>query len=127
MEKGMKRGKKKIVLKLLEESRGIVSYACKNGNISRETFYRWCREDKDFKQAVDEISEENIDIVESKLFTKINDGDLTAIIFFLKTKGRKRGYVEKTEIEGDINPSLKVEIIDKREDVRTVNTDDEDL
>lgn len=123
----MKQGKKKKVLKLLEESRGIVSYACKNGGIARETFYRWCREDKDFKQAVDDISEENIDIVESKLLNKINDDDLTAIIFFLKTKGRKRGYVEKTEIDGDISPSLKVEIIDKREDVRTNNTDDEDL
>ena len=123
----MKLGKKDKVLKFLEESRGIVSYACKNAGISRQTFYMWCREDKKFKQAVDDISEENIDIVESKLLNKIQDNDLTAIIFFLKTKGRKRGYVEKTEIEGDINPSLKVEIIDKREDVRTVNTDDEDL
>ena len=123
----MKLGKKGKVLKFLAESRGIVSYACKNAGISRNTFYSWCREDEKFKQAVNEISEENIDIVESKLLQKIQDNDLTAIIFFLKTKGRKRGYVEKTEIDGDINPSLKVEIIDKREDVRTVNTDDEDL
>ena len=34
----------------------------------------------------------------------INDGNLTATIFFLKCKGKKRGYIERQEV---IDPSKK--------------------
>ena len=39
------------------------------------------------------------DLAENRLLEKINDYDTTSIIFFLKTKGRKRGYQEKQELE----------------------------
>ena len=38
-------------------------------------------------------------MAESKLMENINGNDNTSIIFFLKTKGKKRGYVEKQEVE----------------------------
>ena len=40
-----------------------------------------------------------IDLAESKLMENIEDNDNTSIIFFLKTKGKKRGYIEKQEVE----------------------------
>lgn len=107
---------KKTTLKALEISKGIVSTACNSANIARSTFYDWCNRDEDFKKAVDEINEAAIDFVESKLIEKIDGitvqtynskGDPviyeqppsdTAIIFFLKTRGKKRGYVERTEV-----------------------------
>ena len=40
--------------------------------------------------------------VYSKLTEAINDGNLTAIIFHLKTKGKSRGYIEGQEITATV-------------------------
>jgi hypothetical protein len=107
---------KKTVLEALELSKGIVTSACASIGLARSTYYDWLNTDPIFKAAVDEIQETSIDFVESKLMEKINGVtcmgkddvyDLapsdTAIIFFLKTKGKKRGYVERMEID-NLNP-----------------------
>ena len=90
---------KKNLIEALEKSLGVVTTACKKCNCSRQTFYEYCREDENFKNQVNDISEIAIDFVESQLYRKIQDGDTTSIIFYLKTKGKKRGYSEKLEIE----------------------------
>ncbi|MCX6155448.1 MAG: hypothetical protein NT007_14940 [Candidatus Kapabacteria bacterium] len=90
---------KEILLREIEKNYGIVSDACKAANISRSTFYNLKNSDKDFANEVDTITDIAIDFVESKLYKAIDEGNITAIIFFLKTKGKKRGYTEKQEIE----------------------------
>lgn len=96
--------KKNKFLKAYRDGKGIIVYACNKSGISRKTFYNWKESDDDFRQKCDEIDEETIDIVESKLLTAINDDNLTATIFYLKTKGRKRGYVEMVDQNVNINP-----------------------
>lgn len=95
-------------LKELEKGRGIISYACDNVGIARKTFYQWYEKDQKFKEKVDEINEAVVDRVESKLLNLINNEDSNAIIFYLKTKGKKRGYVEKTESDVNINAFEKL-------------------
>ena len=52
-----------------------------------------------------------IDFAESQLHKQIRDGNSTATIFFLKTKGKKRGYVERQEIEATMGKMFQVEIL----------------
>jgi len=92
-------GKKKALLLALEKSLGIVSTACSKVGISREMHYRWCKEDKEYAEKADSIRELAIDLGESKLFENIEAGRETSIIFFLKTIGKKRGYIERQEVE----------------------------
>jgi len=89
---------KKAMVAALEKSLGVVSTACKAADISRQTHYRWMREDEDYKTAVEELAEVAIDFAESHLHKLIKDGNPAATIFFLKTKGKGRGYVERQEI-----------------------------
>lgn len=115
--------KKRAMIEALEKSLGIVSTACSQVGISRQTHYEWLKEDEKYKESVEDISEMAIDFVESKLHEKINGVTVqtfnskgepqiydqapsdTAIIFFLKTKAKKRGYIERQEIEGNLNLS----------------------
>jgi len=102
METIRKTTHKKAILKALIKSLGIVTTACKKVGIERSTFYEWYKTDEAFKKEVDDIQEIVLDFAESKLHQSINNGSDTAIIFYLKTKGKKRGYQEKIEMETNI-------------------------
>ena len=91
--------KKEAFLMALKNNLGHISKSCKAANIHRRTYYSWIDKDEQFKQDCDDVSEGLIDLVESKLLENINNNDNTCIIFFLKTKGKSRGYIEKQEIE----------------------------
>ena len=109
---------KTLFLEALQKSMGIISKAADISGLSRDQHYHWMEVDPGYKAAVEAILERRIDFVESKLFELINgvktvikvDGkdqvvyttppDKTAIIFFLKTIAKKRGYTERTELTG---------------------------
>lgn len=88
---------KENLLKALEISLGVVTSACKNAQVSRKTFYQYCLEDLEFKALVDEIQEVALDFAESALHAQIKDGIPSSTMFYLKTKGKKRGYIERLE------------------------------
>lgn len=90
---------KKKVLEALEKTLGIVTSACKMCDVSRTQFYIWYKEDAEFNKAVDEVEGMALDFAESKLLENIKSKKETSIIFYLKTKGKKRGYIEKQEID----------------------------
>lgn len=102
--------KKEKFIEALEQSMGIISHAAKKIGVDRTTPYRWMREDEEYKSRVDEVLNVPLDFVESKLFEAINHNNITAIIFYLKTKGKHRGYVERHELTGIDDKDIKVEI-----------------
>jgi hypothetical protein len=99
----MKEQMKEKFIEKLKEFGGIVCQACEAAGISRSTFYRWRDEDPEFSEAVDEVAEAQIDFVESKLMRLINQGDTTATIFYLKTRGKRHGWNEKQQPVVEIN------------------------
>lgn len=76
-------------------ARGIICEACRRSGVPRTTFYRWKSNDAEFRQACDDIIEEQIDSVEGALLQKIDKGDTIATIFYLKTRGKSRGWTER--------------------------------
>jgi hypothetical protein len=91
--------RKKAMLEALELSLGIVSTASKKANVGRTQHYEWLKEDPQYKAAVEAIQESVIDFAESHLYKLIKEGNPAANIFYLKTKGKNRGYIERQEIE----------------------------
>lgn len=108
--------RKKAMIEALERSLGVVTTACKNVGISRETHYRWMREDDQYKKEALELENVAIDFAETQLHKQIKDGNTSATIFYLKTKGKSRGYVERTEITGADTEPIIVRILDGDKD-----------
>ena len=110
--------KKDTLIQALENSLGIVSTACNRTGISRSSYYKWYKEDEEFRQKVDEIDNVKLDFVESKLFKNIENEKEKSIIFYLQHKGHKRGYIQRQNInltsnEEDIK-KIEIEIIESK-------------
>ena len=107
MKQDTQKNKDKVI-DALERSLGIVTPACKEVGISRETFYRWYREDINFKKKVDDINEITLDFAENQLLKKIKEGSERSILFYMKYKARQRGYTEDINITGSLDHNVSV-------------------
>ena len=89
---------KKAMIEALEKTLGVVTKACEMVGIGRTQYYTWLKEDEEFAQQVQDIENVALDFAESSLHEQIKDKIPTSTIFYLKTKGRKRGYIETKDI-----------------------------
>ena len=89
---------KKRFLEIFKKKDTHISNSCISSNISRQTYYRWLK-DEEFKQAIDDVKESLKDDTEDYLIKACKDGNVAAIIFRLKTICKDRGYDEKQTIE----------------------------
>lgn len=82
----------------LQKSLGVVTTACKAADVGRTQYYEWLKSDSEFAAEVRDIKDIALDFAESQLHKQIQDGNTTATIFYLKTQGKGRGYVERQEV-----------------------------
>ena len=98
---------KKKLLAALEKTLGVVTTACKQVGVDRATYYRYYNSDDKFKNEVDDLLNVALDFAESQLHKQISEGNTTATIFYLKTKGKQRGYIERQEVTGKDGDGIK--------------------
>jgi hypothetical protein len=95
-------GEKSKFLEILAET-PIVSFACKKMGIDRRTYYRWYKDDKDFRDQADKIliigRARISDIAESKLIEAINSGNMRAIVFWLQFNEPRYKPVRTTYVD----------------------------
>ena len=90
---------KKRLIEAMIKSMGVVQQACVSAGVSRVTYYEYYKTDEKFKASIDDCKEIALDFAESKLLKNIESGREASIIFYLKTQGKKRGYIERTEVD----------------------------
>jgi hypothetical protein len=100
--------KKQAMIKALEDALGVVTTAARKVGIDRTTHYQWLKDDEDYRAAIDSIQDIALDFAESQLHKQIQNGEVSSTIFYLKTKGKKRGYVERQEFQHEGQVSLPV-------------------
>ena len=88
-------------------SRGFITTIANRLGVSRQTVYNLMRKYTTFGQAVSDERETLKDFAEGKLLKQIEAENMTAIIFYLKTQAKDRGYIEKIEIEHLLKKELE--------------------
>jgi len=99
------------IIVALKETKGLLTLAARKAGVSYPTVNRYANDFPSVREAVLEAKESMVDFAEGKLFEKISKGDTASIIFYLKTQGKKRGYIERQEFTGAGGEAIKTEII----------------
>ena len=98
-----------------KENFGNITISCEASGVGRTQYKTWLKDDPEFAKRLAEIEPEEImlDFGEQKLMERIARGDTLATMFLLKTRGKRRGYIEKTEVshEGDVVKQITVNVI----------------
>ena len=99
------------IIEALKANGGFISNTAEALDISRSTVYKRIRKSKQVKEAYENIKLEYLDLAESQIVELIKAGNLAAIIFYLKCKGKDRGYVERQEVTGKDGAGLEKKVI----------------
>lgn len=95
--------RKKITAEQIEEalrkSGGFITAAAKLLGVSHANICQRIKRNKHLQKVRTEIEEYYIDMAETGLVKKILAEDFKAITFYLKNKGKSRGYTEKQELD----------------------------
>lgn len=90
---------KDLVLNCIERCKGNFLAISNVFEVCPSTVYTWAQKWPWFLEATQKARELRVDTAEIKLDDKLHQGDITAIIFTLKTLGQNRGYIEKQKLE----------------------------
>jgi hypothetical protein len=84
--------------------KGIIADAAYHLGVDRTALSARINTNPELKELKNENRERTLDMAESMLFAAIADptskNHITALVFYLKCRGKERGYVERQEITG---------------------------
>jgi hypothetical protein len=88
------------VAEAITRASGFVSVAARSLGCSSDTVENYIKRSPVVAEAKRAARELMLDMAESALAKKVQDGDTQAIMFTLKTIGKQRGFVERVETTG---------------------------
>lgn len=83
----------------IERLNGNVAAVARAFGTSRKTVHNRINESVTLQDALDQARQTMLDNAESVLYKKVLEGSTPELLFFLKTQGRSRGYVERQELD----------------------------
>ncbi len=88
------------VIAALEATKGGIYLAAQRLGCDPETVKNYCKRYPSVQAACEAKRGQMIDLAEQKLWQSIKKGEAWGVAFCLKTLGKERGYVERTETTG---------------------------
>jgi hypothetical protein len=102
-----------LVAVALYEARGFESIAARKLGCTVRVVRKFVAKYEICAVASEEAEHMLLDFAEAKLLQKIKAGDIASIIFYLKTKGKKRGYNERELVTKNVDQKDADEVMEE--------------
>ena len=107
------------VVEALTKNKGMVYYAAKSLGCSHTTIYNYAKRYASVREAMEAQDGEFVDTAELKLRQAVINGESWAVLFALRTKGKERGYVERSEVTGKDGNEFVIKVVYADVDIDT--------
>lgn len=101
----------KKIAQFLIKADGNISATAKSLKMSRSGVYKRINKSPFLRMTLNEVREELLDVVESRLFEAARKGEGWAVCFTLKTLGKSRGYTEKSEVNANVKVMTVADLV----------------
>lgn len=101
--------KKENFVDLYKQTHGHITDCCRAIEISRTTYYTWLEKDEKFAKAIMEAEMDLNDDIRDVLVKKAGEGDMTAVIFYLKNRHPDFKQQSQTNVQVNILNNLQKE------------------
>ena len=110
MAKGQRKVSTERFLAAIPGTGGLYTIIARKLDVDRHTVSEYVKRDRQIAEAVQEEIEGTLDKVENVFINACLGKDIHACMFYLKTKGKNRGYTEKVEQEVNTNQPVIVNL-----------------
>ena len=104
------------IIDALRDVNGMVYLAARKLGCAPNTIYNRMAKSDNIKAAVEDYRGELIDLSEQKLRQAVLNSEPWAVALVLKTLGKKRGYVERSEYAGVKDEPIEIKVTVKKDD-----------
>jgi hypothetical protein len=103
------------MIRAIDETKGLLTVAAKRLGCSPDTIHRYRKTHPKIEEAIQNARNSITDLAEAALYKAIQAGEAWAVCFYLKTQGKGRGYIERTEHQLSSSPDspLRIEVVYK--------------
>lgn len=112
------------IVEALKATGGMVYMAARKLGCDPSTIHVRAKTSPEIQAAIDNARGDMLDMAEHELKKAVRGGDMTAIIFTLKTIGKHRGYVERIEQTGANGGAIEIKATDYRVAVKSITTNE---
>lgn len=104
------------ILAAIPGTGGLFSLIANRIGCSRSLIQKRLARSPTLRQAYNDECEKMLDVAESKLLAAIQAGDMGMVCFYLRTKGKNRGYAPRQELTGSDGEAINVKNVDALSD-----------
>jgi hypothetical protein len=112
------------IVEALKATGGMVYMAARKLGCDPSTIHVRAKASPEIQAAIDNARGDMLDMAEHELKKAVRGGDMTAIIFTLKTIGKGRGYVERVEQTGANGGAIEIKATDYRVAAKSITTNE---